>query len=347
MADERPRPTMQDVADKVGVSKALVSLVFRNAPGASAETRKRVLDAADEIGYRVNRTAALMTAKRSHLIGAMANIGSGFHAEVVEDLVAAADRAGYEIVLGAVTPTHDESRVIDTLRDFRCEGLLLIGPELPTLDIATLGKALPTVVIGRRITEPSVDVVRSADGRGIAAVVDHLVGLGHRDIVHVDGGSGTISSDRRNGFLRAMRRHGLDAYARVIDGEFTEDAGMRAASELLDAALPTAVVCANDYSAIGVMDRLRRAGVSVPEQVSVTGFDNNVLARLGSVDLTSVSQQPREQADRAIEAVVQRLDGGRTEALTAVLPTALVVRGSTAAPLLRSRPRVVRRNCIP
>ncbi|NTY61728.1 LacI family DNA-binding transcriptional regulator [Mycolicibacterium sphagni] len=323
---------MQDVADKVGVSKALVSLVFRNAPGASAETRRRVLDAADEIGYRINRTAALMTAKRSNLIGVMANIGSGFHAELVEDLVAAADRAGYEVVLGAVTPTHNEARVIDTLRDFRCEGLLLIGPELPARDIATIGATMPTVVIGRRIADPNLDVVRSADGRGISAAVDHLVGLGHRDIVHIDGGTGTISADRRNGFARAMRRHGLEGEARVIAGDFTEEAGMLAATELLDSALPTAVVCVNDYVAIGVMDRLRRAGVSVPERVSITGFDNNVLARLGSIDLTSVSQQPRDQADSAIEAVVQRLDGGRTEPLAAVLEPALVLRGSTAAP---------------
>ncbi|MDG4663149.1 LacI family DNA-binding transcriptional regulator [Mycobacterium sp. 236(2023)] len=320
---------MQDVADKVGVSKALVSVVFRNAPGASAETRQRVLDAADEIGYRVNRNAALMTAKRSHLIGVMAKIGSGFHAEIVEDLVAAADRAGYEIVLGAVTPTHDESRVIETLRDFRCEGLLLIGPELPARELARLGTALPTVVIGRRITESSLDVVRSADGRGIGSVVDHLVSLGHHDIVHVDGGSGTISADRRSGFLRAMRRHDLEREARIIAGDFTEIGGMRSATELLDTTLPTAIVCSNDYSAIGVIDRLRRAGVSVPQDVSVSGFDNNVLARLGSVDLTSVSQQPQEQADRAIDAVVQRLDGGRTEPLSTVLAPALVIRGST------------------
>jgi DNA-binding LacI/PurR family transcriptional regulator len=234
-------------------------------------------------------------------------------------------------VLGAVTPTHDEVRVVDTLRDFRCEGLLLIGPELPTADLAALGAAMPTVVIGRRIAESSLDVVRSADGRGIATVVDHLVELGHRDIVHVDGGTGTISADRRAGFLRAMRRHALDG-PRVVAGDFTEAAGMHAAAEMLETGLPTAVVCANDYSAIGVMDRLRRAGISVPEQVSVTGFDDSVLARLGSIDLTSVSQQPSEQADRAIEAVVQRLDGGRTEALSTVLPPALVVRGSTAPP---------------
>ena len=127
MENPRDRPTMQDIADKVGVSKALVSLVFRKAPGPSDETRRRVFAAADELGYRINRTAALMTARRSHLIGVMANIRNSFHAEMVEDIVEAADRAGYEVVLGAVTPTHGEPKVIDTLLDFRCEGVVLLG----------------------------------------------------------------------------------------------------------------------------------------------------------------------------------------------------------------------------
>ena len=105
----RERPTMQDIADKVGVSKALVSLVIRKAPGPSDDTRARVLAAAEELGYRVNRTAALMTARRSHLIGVMTDIRNSFHAEMVEDIVEAADRAGYEVVLGAVTPTHGET----------------------------------------------------------------------------------------------------------------------------------------------------------------------------------------------------------------------------------------------
>ena len=125
---------MQDIADKVGVSKALVSLVFRKAPGPSDETRAKVFAAADELGYRVNRTAALMTARRSHLIGVMTDIRSSFHAEMVEDIVEAADRAGYEVVLGAVTATHGESKVIDTLLDFRCEGVILLGPESDVRD---------------------------------------------------------------------------------------------------------------------------------------------------------------------------------------------------------------------
>ena len=328
MRADKQRPTMQDIAERVGVSKALVSLVFRNAPGPSAETRERVLAAADDLGYRVNRAAALMTARRSHLIGVMANIRNSFHAEVVEHIVAAGDAAGYEIVLGAVTPTHGESKVIETLVDFRCEGMLLMGPESSVDALRALGKQLPTVVIGRRVSVDSLDVVRSADAKGIAMVVDHLVALGHRDIMHVTGGPGVISADRRNGYLRAMRRHGLGDRATVAEGEFTENAARR----LPDGGLPTAVVCANDRIAVGMIDGLRRAGVDVPGQVSVAGYDDSVLARLGHIDLTSVSQQPREQASRAVQDVVQRLDGGRTEAQSSVLLPALVVRATTAPP---------------
>lgn len=333
MRSSSNRPTMQDVADKVGVSKATVSLVFRKAPGVGDDTRRAVMAAAGELGYRMNRTAALMTARRSHLIGVVAQIRNSFHAEIAEALVAAADRAGYEIVLGAVTPTHGETRVVETLRDFRCEGMLLIGPELDTASIEEFAAEVPTVVLGRRIASAAVDVVRTNDGKGIAAVVDHLVGLGHTQIVHVAGGPGSIAADRRAGFLRALRHHGISADDALVEAEsFTEDAGMAASRALLSRELPTAVVCANDRLAIGVLDELRRAGVAVPQQVSVTGYDDSVMARLSNVDLTTVSQQPHAQADRAVDAVVSRLDGHRTERSVVTLVPELVVRGTTSAP---------------
>lgn len=327
----RDRPTMQDIADKVGVSKALVSLVFRKAPGPSEDTRQRVFAAADELGYRVNRTAALMTARRSHLIGVIANIRNNFHAEMVEYVVESADAAGYEVVLGAVTPTHGEAKVIDTLLDFRCEGVVLLGPESGGDVLNALGLRLPTVVVGSRVTSSSLDVVRAADGRGIAAVVDHLVDLGHRRIVHVSGGSGLIAADRRNGYLRAMRRHGIAQDAAVVDGDFTEHAGVAAAEKLLGEDLPTAIVCVNDRVAIGVLDVLRRDGIDVPGQVSVTGYDDSMLAQLGHINLTTVSQQPRDQAKSAVAAVVERLDGGRTTRVSTVMKPRLVLRGTTSS----------------
>jgi len=322
---------MQDIADHVGVSKALVSLVFRNAPGPSAETRKRVLAAADELGYRVNRAAALMTARRSHLIGVMANIRSTFHAELVEDIVAEADRCGYEVVLGAVTPTHAEPAVVETLLSFRCEALILLGPEIGDAAVTELARRVPVVVVGRRMSGNTVDVVRTADGRGIGQVVDHLVELGHRRISHLSGGGGTIPADRRAGYVRAMKRHGLSDAIDIVDGDFTERSGMLAAQELLRRRRrPTAVCAANDQSAIGLLDQLLRAGVDVPGDIAVAGYDDSVLARLAHIDLTTVSQEPRQQAERAVRAVVERLDENRQERLDVLLEPRLVVRHTTA-----------------
>jgi DNA-binding LacI/PurR family transcriptional regulator len=330
MPANRDRPTMQDIADKVGVSKALVSLVFRNAQGPSAETRQRVLAAADELGYRVNRAAALMTARRSHLIGVVANIRSAFHAELVEDIVAEADAHGYEVVLGAVTPTHPEPAVLETLLSFRCEALVLLGPELAESNLADLAERVPVVVVGRRTPCREVDVVRTADGRGIGRVVDHLVELGHRRISHLSGGSGIIPADRKAGYLRAMKRHGLSDEIDVIDGDFTESGGIAAARTLLDRAQrPTAVVAANDQSAIGLLDQLLRSGVDVPGDIAVAGYDDSVLARLAHVDMTTVSQEPKQQAESAVKAIVGRLDNGRNERLDVLLEPRLVVRRTT------------------
>jgi DNA-binding LacI/PurR family transcriptional regulator len=324
------RPTMGDIAARAGVSKALVSLVFRNAPGASPETRARVLEAANQLGYRHNRTASLLARRRTHLIGITMILRNTYHAELVEDIQAAADDLGYELVLSTVTRTHDEQRAVETLLESRCEAIILLGPELPQASLAALGGQLPVVAIGRRVTAPGVDVVRPAEEDGIGQVIDHLVGLGHREIVHIDGGDGVIAGDRRDGYRTAMRRHGLDRYVQVRPGGFTEDAGAAAAHALLsEGRLPTAIVAANDRAAIGLLDALARAGVRVPEAVSVVGYDDSMLSRLAYVDLTTVNQQPMEHARRAVVAAVERLDQGRTARNEVVIPPQLVVRGTT------------------
>ena len=331
MPIDRDRPTMQDIADHVGVSKALVSLVFRNAPGPSAETRKRVLAAADELGYRVNRAAALMTARRSHLIGVMANIRSTFHAELVEDIVAEADRYGYEVVLGAVTPTHAEPAVVETLLSFRCEALILLGPELADDTMAELARRAPVVVIGRRMSASTVDVVRTADGRGIGQVVDHLVELGHRRICHLSGGAGTIAR-RPQSRLRA-RDEAARAFGRHRHHQRRFHRALRharRAGTVAPTTSPDRGLCANDQSAIGLLDKLLRAGIDVPGDIAVAGYDDSTLARLAHIDLTTVSQEPRQQAECAVRAVVERLDENRQDRLDVLLEPRLVVRHTTA-----------------
>jgi DNA-binding LacI/PurR family transcriptional regulator len=264
----------------------------------------------------------------------MMDVRNTFHAELVADLDAAAASRGYDLLLSVVTSTRDERGAAEVLLGFRCEALILLGPDDPAGRLNALGEELPVVVVGRRIPSGTVDVVRAADDQGVGLAVDHLVTLGHRAIAFVDGGKGTIASDRRRGYRQAMRRHGLAGQVRVIPGDHTEEAGIRAAAAL-DGSLPTAVVAFNDRCAVGLLDALTRLGVKVPGDISVVGYDDSMLARLAHVDLTSVSQDARGQAERAVELAVERLEGGpglRTAPSEVVLSPHLVVRSTTAPP---------------
>jgi len=336
MTDQPARlkpPTIRDVARSAGVSTALVSVVFRGVPGASEETRARVFAAAEQLGYRANRTASLMKLRRTMHLGVTLKVRNAFHAELAEDIQAAAARSGYEIVPSLVTATHDESRAVETLLGFRCESLILLGSQLPAARLRDLAREVPLVLVGRRVDLDNVAVVRSADYRGQGLIVDHLTGLGHRDIVHVDGGRQPIAALRRRGYRDAMRRHGLGDHARVIAGGDAEPDGHRAAAELLSQGrLPTAVCAFNDHCALGVIDALRKAGVRVPGDCSVTGYDDSPVAQLTAVDLTSVSQEAALLAESAVRAAADRLEGRVADATDAVLEPRLVARGSSSPP---------------
>ncbi|MFD4506675.1 LacI family DNA-binding transcriptional regulator [Streptomyces sp. NPDC058457] len=325
------RPRLEDVAARVGLSTASVSLVLRGVAGPSERTRQRVLKAAAELGYRPDRTASALASRRSRLLGVMVDVHSPFHAELVEHLHTAAEEVGYDLVLSALTRTRDESTAVETLLAFRCEALILLGPVAPAATLADLDRRAPVVSVGRRIARARLDVVRTADDDGVGQIVDHLVGLGHRAIAYVDGGRGVIATDRRGGYRDAMRRHGLHEHVRVLPGGSTEETGEQTGRRLLDdGALPTAVVAYNDQSAIGLLTAFRSAGVDVPGTVSVAGYDDDTLARLSCFNLTTVSQNAREQARHAVTAAVERLDEGRTESREIVLAPTLVVRGTTA-----------------
>jgi DNA-binding LacI/PurR family transcriptional regulator len=327
------RPRLEDVAGEVGVSPATVSLVLRGIPGPSAATRQRVLEAAARLGYRPDRAASLLASRRSRLIGVVMDISNPFHAQLVEDVHDAVERHGYDLVLSAVTRSRDERRAVETLLDSRCEALLLIGPETPAERLAALDRRLPVVVVGRPVPSDGVDVIRAADDQGVAEAVDHLAGLGHRRIAHVDGGHGEIAALRRRGYEQAMRRHRLGDHVHVITGGRTEEAGADAARVILRSdPPPTAVLTFNDRSAMGLVDTLIRAGVDIPAALSVIGYDDSPVARLAHIDLTTVSQNTDELTEQAVKAVVERLDNGRTEHREVVVRPHLVVRGTTRPP---------------
>jgi DNA-binding LacI/PurR family transcriptional regulator len=344
-APETRRPTLQDVAARAGVSRALVSIVVRNAPGASEATRARVLAVAAELGYRPDVNARLLARQRSRLLGVTVQLGHPFHADVAAGLYDCAEQNGYELALSATVPGRDERRAIDTLLGYRSEALILVAAGASEGTLAAAGRRVPVVVVARRVRSTAVDVVRTADDIGVGQAVEHLVALGHTAIAHVDGGRAAGAGDRRRGYRLAMRRRQLAE--QVVTGGESEEDGARAGRLLLASGPPTAVICYNDRCAVGLMDVLIRAGVGVPDDVSVVGFDNSQLARLSHINLTTVAQDVAEMAALTIRRLVARLEGGGAGegpgpaggspdlVRESVLPPRLVVRGSTAPPPAR------------
>lgn len=333
MPPKERRTTLADVAAEAGVSVALVSIVVRDAPGASAATRERVLAVAQRLGYQPDSRARLLRSGHSRLIGVVFDVRHAFHGDVVTGLYGAAERVGYELTLSAVTARRDERTAVAGLTQDRCAALVLLGPEMPTAELTALAGRLPVVAMLRKVRHRDVDVVRSDEVRGQRLAVDHLVELGHRRIAHVDGGHRMLASaERRRGYLEAMHRHGLDAYARVVSGGSGEEDGARATGELLDDP-PTAVTAFNDLSAVGLLDVLRRHGVVVPGDLSVVGHDDSALSRLAHIDLTTVAQDVETMATLAVGRAVERIDGGPVAHRELVIPPRLVLRGTTGPPV--------------
>ena len=322
------RVTLEDVARRAAVSRALVSIVMRNAPGASAATRERVLAAAVELGYRPDLRARSLAGQNSRLLGVMFGVDIGvFQFDLLDGLYAAAEERGLSLILTASTRARDEHRAAQSLHDFRFDALIMLGPHTAEPELAG---TVPLVVVGWQVDHPAVDSVRTSDEHGMRLAVDHLVRLGHRQIAHIDGGSSIIAEARRDGYLKAMRAHGLARYARIVPCGQTQLDGQRAAGMLLaDGELPSGIVAYNDDSAVGAMGLLAQRGIEVPQDISIVGFDDSEAAQLSPIGLTSVAQEPNVLARLAVERMIDRIERRRLDRRDIVLEPELRVRAST------------------
>lgn len=326
----RSRVTLNDVARRAEVSRALVSIVMRDAPGASAATRERVKAVASDLGYRPDVRARSLAGQKSRLIGVMFGVGVGvFQFDLLDGLYTAAEARGLNLILSALTAGRDEQRAAQSLQDFRFDALIMLGPPTPAPLLA--GK-VPIVVLGWAVDDPAVDIVQTSDEHGMAQAVDHLAGLGHQHIAHIDGGDGVIAAARREGYAKAMQAHGLGPEIRIIRGGQSQLDGLHAARTLVaEGDLPTAIVAYNDDTAVAAMGALAQEGLDVPGRLSIVGFDDSEAAALSPVGLTSVAQRPAEMARLAVERIVARMGRRRVEGHRIVLEPELIVRASTAA----------------
>jgi DNA-binding LacI/PurR family transcriptional regulator len=310
-------PTQEDVAKKANVSRALVSLVMRGSPSVSDTRRRRVLRAAEELGYRPNAYARSLASKRLHTIGVLINdVTNPYFGGVYSSLATAAEKTGFDLLVAPGT---------------RVAGLALMSPMMPTKELRSLTASWPTVLIGRDASLAGVDVVTTDEHQAARLVLDHLTGLGHRDIVHITGGSNRSAKDRAKAYREVMGELGLEPHE--VAAAFTHEAGQDAARQIVAMSPhPTAVVAANDLIAVGAMGVFEAHGLRVPGDISVVGYDDSQIARLDLVQLTSICQGVDLFGSAAIELLVKRIDDPDTPRVVERIETTLVERRTTCPP---------------
>ena len=333
---------MVDVARRAGVSRALVSLVLSGKPGASPANRAKVLAAAAELGYSRDSNAARLRSGGGRLVGVVFDGHDAFTARVLDAAHEAVAARGEDLVLTMASTSVPLSRALATLRAQRVRGALVISSAPVDKTAATLLAAGPAVFVGAyppASLDGAVGSVHTDDDAGVREVVRHLVDLGHSSLL-VTRVAGRRSGDvRADAALEEARELGVEAHE-VPATAYDESAGVlvgRAVLRLSDAdgsrPRPTALVAANDALALGAIQALRAGGLRVPEDVSVTGFDDagsGPSPAVAALGLTTVHQD----AEALVASALDLLDapgpaGARSER---VLRPGLVVRSTTAAP---------------
>lgn len=330
-------PTIRDVAARAGVSKSLVSLVINGSPLVRDEKRAAVLAAVEELGFRPSATARHLSSRRTGAVGVLVtDLRDPWYADALDAVHARLHAAGATMLLGdARLDAAADERVLHTFVDLRLDGLVLVGSLEPTPAVLEAAQRLPTVVAGARDVDlPGVDVSVQDDDAGARLATEHLLGLGHRRVVHLAGSAGAVMRVREASFARTVTG-APGASGEVVRTSMTEDGGYLAALELLGrdpGHRPTAVFAAADSAALGVLRAAAQRGLRVPGDVSVVGFDDVPLARLPGTALTTVDASATAVGTTAVDLLLDRVDDPERERRTVVAPTSLVVRGTTAPP---------------
>lgn len=320
---------MDDVAKHAGVSRALVSLVMRESPRVSDQSRKKVLASAGELGYRPNMWARNLASGQTNTIGVMLNdINNPYFAELARGVAdASADNAMEVLLTSGWQREAGELAAIETLLNLRTDGIVLGAARIPEQAFEAIAAQAHAVGVSNFHRPDSMDTVCNDEDYGAELVVDHLATLGHTRIAHIDAGNSPGGPERRRGFVNAMTARGLAPI--VFEGDFNEQAAYDASVQIM--ALqepPSAIFAANDLAASGVIAHLRNIGVRIPEDVSVVGYDDTVLAGLGAISLTTVCQPMRVAGYRAAELLLERI-AGRKVAKHELLRPQLVIRATT------------------
>ncbi|MFC5531146.1 LacI family DNA-binding transcriptional regulator [Cohnella yongneupensis] len=322
-----------DVAKKSGLSVVTVSRVLNNAASVRQSNRDKVLKAMEELDYRPNASARSLAKGRTGVIGlTLTTLHDAFLDTVVKEITDCLAEQGYFLAL-SVAPSFEASHQSLFQHD-RVDGVILLSPVEEDAYVRELKqKRIPFVMLDNQHQDPSVTSILVDNFRGGYEATKHLIELGHNKIAHIRGSASFLSSrNRERGFMTAMAESGLEPYC-IEDGEFDIASGYEVASRWIeDGRLPTAVFAADDYIAIGVMDACKNAGLKVPVDLSVVGFDDQLLASQLRPYLTTVRQPARALGQTGAELLLGYIDGAPASGESVLLSPELIVRASTAAP---------------
>jgi LacI family transcriptional regulator len=329
------RVTIAQVAEEAGVSAMTVSNVLNDRPGASDETRRRVLDAAQRLGYQPNLAARNLKSGRTGLIGVMIlDLTAQYGLEIVRGIAEELAAEERELLINATyQDAAREKDRIEFLSRGLVDGVIMIAPVLEddTLDLLH-STNLPCFVVDPRKINTRLPRVTVDNYSGVRAGTQHLIDQGHTKIAYIRGVPDMDSSGLRyQGFRDAMQLAGLTLDERLVaESDFTYAQGFRLASALIAEHRPTALVAGADLIALGAVDAARASGLSVPGEFSVVGFDDLPQASQSFPGLTTVRQPLHEMGQVAARALLSMVEGHPLVTDHIQLPTELIVRGTTA-----------------
>lgn len=334
--------SLADVARRAGVSKATASRALSGAREVSAATRERVVAAAAELGFVASSSAASLTTGRTRNIGVVTPlISRWYYGEVIEGIEEALIEAGFDVTLFRVQEDPAlRSRMFDYfLRRKRVDGVITVSVALSPEDVASL-RALGKPVVGIGGGIPGMSQVSIDDVAASRIATEHLLGLGHRRLVHFGGDQRhavfdfDVHARRLAGFRQATAAAGVrhphdDFHATEFSAPSAHAVALRVLADAADR--PTGIVAASDEIAIGVMVAARQLGIRVPEDMSIVGVDDHELAAM--FQLTTVRQEPRRQGSEAVAVLLGDIGAGQQAPTTEVrADLTLIVRGSSAPP---------------
>jgi LacI family transcriptional regulator len=330
--------TIRDVAQRAGVSTTTVSHVVNGTRKVEPSTSARVEAAINELGYRPNALARSMRRGRTHTVGVVIpDIANPFFGDLARSLEDHMFEAGYSaIICNSDGDVAKEARYLEVLLSKQVDGLLLVAASQPSEGLLGLvERGTPTIVVDRELGDLPVSHVLVANRQGGYAAGEHLLELGHRDIGVIAGPGGLGTSARRlEGFEAALADAGVELPdTRVSRGDFRAASGRTAMEAWLQSGdPPTAVFAENDLMAVGALSAAHAAGIDVPDDVSVVGFDGIAFGADVTPPLTTVSQSIEDMAAAAIELLFERLRDDASAPRLVELPVTLAVRGSSGPP---------------